>query len=41
MVENKDEDPFAILEATVENLLKKTFQQNEDGKWGIFDEDKG
>lgn len=41
MVENKDEDPLEILEVTVENLLKKTFHQNEEGKWSIYDEEVG
>ena len=38
MIENKDENPLTILEATVENLLLQTFNKSEDGKWNIYDE---
>lgn len=31
---------MAILQATVDNLLQKTFHQTEDGKWNIYDEEK-
>lgn len=38
MIENQDENPLTILEVTVDNLIKKSFLQSEDGKWSIYDE---
>lgn len=40
MIENKDENPLTILEVTVDNLLKKTFQRTEEGKWRVYDQEK-
>lgn len=37
MIENQDENPLAILEVTVDNIIKKSFNQSSDGKWSIYD----
>jgi len=29
------------LEATVENLINKSFHQSTDGKWNLYDDEKG
>jgi hypothetical protein len=31
---------MTVIAATVENLVKNSFHQNEDGKWNIYDEVK-
>jgi hypothetical protein len=40
-IENKDVNALSILESAVEAILEKTFYQSADGKWNLFDEDKG
>lgn len=40
-IENKDQNALTILESTVDNLIKKTFHQTTDGKWNIYDDEKG
>lgn len=29
-----------VLESTVDNLVKNSFHQSEDGKWNIYDDQK-
>lgn len=36
--EEEGEDIMKVLQATVDNLVKNSFHQSEDGKWNIYDE---